>query len=1139
MKNVLTFLMVLLLSVGMFTPAIAQENKAVPFIFIRAQKEPLDNLLKALEKQTNYKIMYVTKDMQGQTFSGVVRAKDIQEAMTQLLADKPFTFTVDKQYVTVVKRTDEQRLAAGETYELTGKVVDETGVGLPGVAVRIQGREDAVVTDLDGLYKIKVSANDVMRFTFIGYKEEIVPVKGKQRLNVDLLPDAKNLKEVQVVAFGTQKKESVVSSITTIKPGDLKTSSSDLTTSFAGRIPGMIAWQTGGLPGALTDSELNTKFYVRGITSFQTGANTDPLILIDGVESSKVDLSRIAVEDIESFSVLKDASATAMYGARGANGVIMVTTKKGEEGSVYATFRYETILSQPTQNIEVVDPVTYMQMYNQALMGRNPNATPMYSVERINRTMSGKYPSWVYPATDWYKTLFNDLAWNHHAGVNIRGGSSRVQYYAAVNYNRDEGMVKSDKLNDFSTNIVNNSIQFRTNLNIDLKAGLKLQINSVSTLDKYHGPLAEQSTAYYYAFNASPVDFAPTYPADLAHSWPHILFGNTLTDKINPYALLQAGYKKRTRFNTQNRAELQHNLSSWVKGLEYRLSVAYVQTGYYTSAFTTVPSIYALTNYDFETGEHTLLALNSTKARRTLEPFPSGNVSTTDTRVTYTGTLLHTAAWDDHQTSLTGVAQMQERTFTPTTSVLNGQPQRNLTFSGRASYGYKDRYFAETSFGYNGSERFDKDNRFGFFPAAGVAWVASSEPWLKKADKWLHYLKFRLSYGKVGNDGVITTPRFVFLPTLDVVQTGTDVEPGSSSTLERNRVVSYANNNIKWEVAEQANLGIEAKLFKGALEFQADIYREVRHNIISLRYNIPASMGIELPPLDNVGKTLSKGVDLSVKFQKAFTPDFWIILNSTLTYNKVVYKEIEEASNKPAWQLKQGKEISSPLGYIAEGLFRDQAEIDNSPRQDGDVMPGDIKYRDLNGDNVIDVNDATFIGFPETPRLVYGFTGFINYKQFEFNFAFQGSGQRSFFLNSYQLSPFVNDHAMLKAIYEDHWSEDNQALRPFWPRLSTYNISQHNPEEGWGQNTDTGADIRKSTYFLRDCTFLRCTSLEFAYNLGQKTLRKIGLKNLKLYARVNNAFTITDFKLWDVELGMNGFNYPIQRTYSFGLNMSF
>lgn len=1083
--------------------------------------------------------MYATQDMKGQTFSGVVRAKDIEGAMTQLLAGKPFTFTVDKQYVTIVRQARAGRTAMANEYELTGKVVDETGVGLPGVAVRIQGKDNAVVSDIDGHYTIKVTGNDVLRFSFIGYKDEIVSVNGKQRLNVDLQPDAANLKEVQVVAFGTQKKESVVSSITTIKPGDLKTSSSDLTTSFAGRIPGMIAWQTGGLPGALTDNELNTKFYIRGITSFQSGANTDPLILIDGVESSKVDLSRIAVEDIESFSVLKDASATAMYGARGANGVIMVTTKKGEEGSVYATFRYETILSQPTRNIDVVDPVTYMQMYNQALMGRNPSATPMYSVERINRTMSGKYPSWVYPATDWYDTLFNDLAWNNHAGVNIRGGSARVQYYAAVNYNRDEGMVKSDQLNDFSTNIVNNSIQFRTNLNIDLKAGLKLQINSVSTLDKYNGPLAEQTTAYYYAFNASPVDFAPTYPADLSHNWPHILFGNALTDKINPYALTQMGYKKRTRFNTQNRAELQHNLSAWIKGLEYRLSVSYVQTGYYTNAFTTVPSIYALTDYDFETGEHTLLALNPTKARRTLEPYTAGNTSTTDTRVTYTGTLLHTAAWGDNQTSLTGVAQMQERTFTPTTSVLDGQPQRNLTFSGRASYGYKNRYFAETSFGYNGSERFDEHNRFGFFPAVGGAWVATSEPWMKKTQSWLDYLKFRLSYGKVGNDGVISTPRFVFLPTLDVVGVGLDVEPYSSTTFDRDRVVSYANNNIQWEVAEQSNLGIEAKLFKGALELQADFYREVRHNIISLRYNIPASMGIELPPLDNVGKTLSKGVDLSVKFQKAFTPDFWVILNGTMTYNKVIYKEIEEASNKPAWQLKKGQEISAPIGYIAEGLFRDQAEIDNSPRQDGDVMPGDIKYRDLNGDNVIDVNDATFIGYPETPRLVYGFNGFINYKRVEFNFAFQGSGQRSFFLNAYELSPFVNDHAMLTAIYEDHWSEDNQSLHPFWPRLSTYNIAQHNPEEGWGADTGTGADIRKSTYFLRNCSFLRCTSLELAYNFGPNTLKRWGMRNLKLYARVNNAFAITNFKLWDVELGTNGFNYPIQRTYSLGFNVSF
>ena len=1127
----------LLMSPGVIQPIVAQGQNQE--IVINMKNESLAKAFKRLEKATKYKVLYASKDVEGLTVSRNIKASNVQEAMTQLLAGKGLTFKINQQFITVTKGAMHISKGAGEFFDIKGKVVDENGVELPGVSVILQGTKTGTSTGVNGEFSLRARKGDVLKFSFIGYKDEYADIKNPQRvLKIDLRPDAKNLDEVQVVAFGTQKKESVVSSITTIKPTDLKVSSSDLTTSFAGRIPGMVAWQTGGLPGGLTENEMNTKFYIRGITSFNSGANTDPLILIDGVESSKLDLSRIQVEDIESFSVLKDASATAMYGARGANGVIKVNTKKGEEGSVYTTFRYESILTQPTQDIDVVDPVTYMKMYNQAQLNRDPLATPKYSVERINRTASGKYPNWVYPHTDWYKQLFKDFAWNHHAGVNIRGGSKVVQYYAAVNYNRDEGMIKTDRLNDFNCNIVNNQTQFRTNLNIDLKAGIKLVINSVATIDKYHGPLQDQTTAYYYAFNASPVDFAATYPADDKYNWPHTLFGTTQSGQVNPYANIQAGYMDRTRYSTTNRAEYIHNLSKLVKGLEFRASASLVQTGYYYNKFTTSPFYYSLSNYDFETGKHTLQAYRESESHRTLKrPTSDPSGSATDTRVAYTATLIHTAAWGDHQTSLTGVAQMQERTFTPISSVLNGQPQRNLTYSARGNYGYKDRYFVEGSFGYNGSERFAKKNRFGFFPAVGGAWVASSEPWLKKAENWLNYLKFRLSWGKVGNDGIVSTPRFVFLPTLGTVPAGYDPQAMSGSAFNRERVESYANENIQWEIAEQTNLGIEAKLFKGLIELQADFYREIRHNIISNRTTIPASMGIEVDPLDNIGETLSKGVDLSLKVQKAFSNDCWMILNGTLTYNKVTYRSIQEAVNKPAWQRKIGKEISQPIGYIAEGLFRDQAEIDNSPRQEGDVMPGDIKYRDINHDGVIDVNDATYIGYPETPRLIYGFTGFFNYKGWEFNFAFQGSGQRSFFINPKEVSPFVSDHAMLKAIYDDHWSEDNQNLHAFWPRLSPYNIIKHNPQEDW--YNENSAETRKSTYFMRSCSFLRCTSLELAYNFPKKWINPIGLKLVKLSFKVNNAFNITNFKIWDVELGESGFNYPIQRTYSAAINISF
>lgn len=1141
MKQVCTILLISLLFLCHSPETAFAQDNGKEKIALTIKSENLAKVFQKLEKQTKYKVVYVTNDISDYHFSGTVNATNVKDALDQIIGDKPLSYSIDGQFITISKKKTGNTNAAAsapkqEPIRVQGKVVDETGSPLPGVTIKVHGSKTGVMSDLDGHYNIKAQPDDILDFSFIGYKTEQVPVKGKTQVSVNLEPVDNRLDEVTVVAFGSQKKESVVSAITTVRPGDLKSSSSDLTTSFAGKIPGMIAWQTGGLVGSLTEDEMNTKFYVRGITSFQSSANSDPLILIDGVESSKLELSRLVVEDIESFSVLKDASATAMYGARGANGVILVTTKKGNEGSVYTTARYEVVISQPTEKIDVVDPITYMKMYNQAIVGRSNSGTPKYSMERINRTGSDRYPSWVYPSNDWYDILFKNFSVNHRAGLTIRGGSRVVQYYASLNYNRDEGMLKSDPLNSFDCNIINNQVSFRTNLNINLNSGIRLVINSATNIDKYHGSTTDQTAAYSYAFNASPVDFAPIYPADETYNWPHIRFGTTASGATNPYMLNQQGYKERTRYSTTNKAEYIQNLSSLVKGLELRLSASYVQTGYYDNAFTTSPYKYYLKNYDFETGKHTLAGVGNATASKTLRV--GGNGNNTDTRITYEGRLYHTAAWGDHQTSLTGVFQAYERTFTPISSVLNGMPQRNLTFSTRGSYGYKERYFGEVSVGYNGSERFAKNNRMGVFPAFGGAWVVSSEKWMKSTKKWLSFLKMRLSWGKVGNDGIISTPRYVYLQDIGMTATGNtkDVEAYKTSGSNSRRIVNfYGDEDIQWEIAEQWNLGIETKLFKGLVEMQADIYQEFRHNILSRRYIIPANVGIEVAPLDNIGKTQSRGIDLSAKFQKQFTKDSYIILNATATYNKVIYKEIEEATNKPEWQRMQGKEISQAIGYIAEGLFRDQADIDNSPRQDGDVMPGDIKYRDLNGDGAITVEDATYIGFPETPRLIYGFSAFLSYKDFELSCAFQGSGKRSFFISAQSISPFTNDHAMLTAIYNSHWSEDNMEARPFWPRLSPQNIVVHNPQENWS----SGAEVRKSTYFMRECSFLRCTSISLAYNVPRKLINKYGIQHMKFFASTNNPFIISNFDLWDVELGGNGFNYPIQRTYSLGFNVSF
>jgi tonB-linked outer membrane protein, susC/ragA family len=1114
--------------------AFSQEQK----LDVSFENELLVKVIDYLQDQTGLQFFYLDKNVSvSDRVSVKMKQATLPEILEKVLKGKGYTYEI-LDGVVIIKSTvvDEPEK---KSVHLKGFVYDTQKQPIPGVTVKVSGLALGTSTDENGWFSLKLPmVKGTLEFSFIGFKRETIEFfekTAKDTLRITLKEDSQVLDETVVVAFGTQKKESVVASITTLDPKVLKSSSSDLTTQFAGKIAGMIGWQTGGIPGALTEEEMNTKFYIRGITSFQTGANVDPLILLDGVETSKLDLARIAPEDIESFSVLKDASATAMYGARGANGVIIVTTKKGEEGSVYTSVRYEAIASMPTREIDVVDPITYMRMYNQAVLSRNPSATPQYSVERIERTASGKYPSWVYPANDWYKIMFKDYSVNHHMGINMRGGSNTVQYYASFNYNRDQGMLKTDRLNQFDCNITSNTFTFRTNVNINLTAGIRLLVNASANLDKYHGPASTSvSQAYEMAFTASPVDFAPTYPADEKYAWPHLRFGAVNEETVNPYMELHRGYLDRNRYSATSRVEYIHNLSSLVKGLELRASLSMNKEGYYSIPYTTNPFMYVLRSgaYNFETKKHTLTALNEDNARRTLE---RGSKKTTQTtQLTYEVQAIHTSAWDDHQASLQGVLNAQETTTDVGSSVLDGIPHRNMSLSMRGTYGFKDKYFMEASFGYNGSERFDEKHQWGFFPAVGVAWIASRENFLaNNTAHWLSFLKFRFSWGEVGNDGILENPRYTHLPVIGKAQ---KPDPRPNYDLVNRRVMSsYPNSKIKWEIAEQMNLGVETKFFDGLLELNADIYQEIRHNILDYRYTMPATVGLEEYQLANVGNARSRGIDLSGKIQHAFNTDFWMILNGTFTYSKAVYLKIEEATDKPAWQRKKGKEISQVVGYIAEGLFRDEAEIYNSPHQDGQLAPGDIRYRDLNGDGKIDVNDATYIGFPETPRMIYGFSGFFNYKNWEFSFSFQGSGKRTFFMDPMKINPFYGGRAMLSEIYKSHWSVDNMAERPFWPRLSTNPISTHNPQEDW----DSGAEIRKSTYFMRECSFLRCTAIELAYNLPSDLMRKFRLSNVKFYARVNNPFLISNFKVWDVELGESGFNYPIQRTFALGLNVSF
>lgn len=1111
-------------------PSFSQHTK----IDVSYKRESLSKVLNDLGQRTGSRIVFVDEEVAGKSEVTLTR-KDatLEEILGEILPRNGLTYTFKGEVVVIVPvdtpRVQQPRV---QSVRVTGRVTDEKGNPLIGVSVVINQTARGTVTDANGRYAIQARADDVLKFSYIGYREQTVPIDGKETLNVQLQPSAENIDEVVVVGFGEQKKESIVSAITSVKAESLRSSNSDLTSAFAGRIPGMIAWQTGGIPGTLTVEEMNTKFYVRGITSFGNGANINPLVLMDGVEVSILDLARVDPEDIESFSVLKDATATAMYGARGANGVIIVTTKKGVEGSVYTSFRYETIMSMPTREIDVVDPITYMKAYNEAQIGRDPLATPKYSADKINNTDNPNYPSWVYPSNDWYNILFKNMQTNHHMGLNIRGGGQIVQYYASLNYNFDQGMLKTDRLNDFDVNIRNNQMSMRINLNINLTNTAKLLVNSTNNLDKYRGPYADVRQAYSMAFKASPVDYAAVYPPDKAHSFPHILFGGVDKGSPSPYSAIQRGYTERSRFSTTNRLEYIQNLSSLVKGLELRANASLYQEGYYVLPYSTRPYMYSLSSYDHLTGFHTLEDMladvsDSEKPRRTIELVTNSKVSTGSTQIAGEVWLLHNAAWGDHTTSVTGVFQIQQSSSSTPGSYLNAIPARNTGLSMRLSYGFKERYYLEGSFGYNGSERFTKKNRFGFFPAGGAAWVVSKERFME-GSRWLTYLKLRASYGKVGNDGIGTgasssSGRFVYMTDMVINQQN------------QYQIRAYKNPDIKWEIAEQVNFGVDMAMWNGLLNLTVDAYQEKRHNILSQRLTVPATMGLGLYPYDNGGKVRSRGLDVEAKIQHAFSNDLWIILTGTMTYSKATIFELDEAVDKPAWQRRIGKDISQQIGYIAEGLFQTQQEIDAAPTQSGQVMPGDIRYRDVNGDGIIDINDAVNIGYPTTPRLIYGFQGTINYKNLEFNFAFQGSGQRTLFLGSPSISPFYNNNALLTAIWNDHWSPDNMQSNPLWPRLSTNNIVTHNMEEGLAGQEQT----RFSTYFMREVKFLRCQSLELGYNLSSRVVKKLDLERVKFFVRTNNPFVISNFDLWDIELGSDGFNYPIQRTYSIGVNVSF
>ena len=1017
--------------------------------------------------------------------------------------------------------------------EVAGIVLDQNGDPLPGVTVQIVGSQGGVITDADGRYTIQAGSNDELRFQFVGMKPQTIAVGNLTTLNVTMTEDIELLDEVTITAFATQKKESVVSSIETINPKELRIPSSNLTTALAGRLAGVISYQRSGEPG-----NDNAQFFVRGVTTF--GYASSPLILLDGFEVSSTDLARVDPDNIEQFAVLKDATAAALYGSKGANGVIMVTTKKGVAGKPRISVRADARISAPTKVLETVDGVTYMNLYNQAQFNDNPLLEPYYSAQKIQNTIDG-LNEYAFPNLNWYDIMFKPNTVNQHYNMNISGGGTVVKYYLSVSYDKDTGILRDNKLNNFKNNIAIDRFNILANVTMDLTPTTKMDINMNSIFENFTGPLDNTNEIFASVVATNPVEFPKYYLPDEKTAYvKHTLFGSDATGTMtNPFARMVRGYKDGSMGRITSQFSFDQNMDAVLKGLMARAKVSIKNDNKYENFRAYDPYLYNIKSYDEFTGTYVLQQVHQgTDAL--------GNPSITrdgefrvymEGGLTYANTIndIHDLSglliYTQEESKNTGIWKEEDKTIQRTL------PQRNQGLRARVNYGFMQKYLAEASLTYTGSEKFDKSHRWGIFPAFGVGYIVSNESFWRPIENIFPNFKLKYSWGKVGNDQIAgPQDRFFFL---------SDIGGGGSYRWGRDfnsnyggfSINRYANPMITWEIAVKQNIGVELDLFKNrALKVILEYFTENRKQIYQARANLPETMGLTSNVYGNVGEVKSGGWDGSIDLNHSFNKDAWITGRFNFTFAKNEYVENEEPQYRWPYLSDIGWPINTWKGYIAERLFIDEADVRNSPVQELGSLPqaGDIKYKDINGDGRVNSDDRVHIGYPTVPEINYGFGLSGGYKNVDISCFFQGQDRVSFFIDPnarrsnpdrFGIAPFTGHRGALKIIADDHWNPNNPVSHAFWPRLSA-TLNQNNSHQN-------------STWWLRNGRFLRLKTLEAGYTLPGKWLRQTPFSTVRFYFTGQNLFNISNFKLWDPEMGGNGLAYPLQRVYNVGLNVTF
>ena len=1095
----------------------------------------LREVLKTIEKSSQFVFFYLDDAVNLERKVSIdSKNKNIEEILSELFEGTSCTYRISDRQIFISGKAPASTEQQQNKRKISGRVTDIKGEPLIGVNVTVDGDANGSITNMDGLYEIFVTKKSVvLKFTYIGFKTSEIRTNASTNIyDVTLEEQVNELEETVIVGYGTQRKISNIGAQSSMKMEDIKTPSASLTTTLAGRLAGVVAVQRTGEPGK--DA---ADIWIRGISTPNTSS---PLVLVDGVERSFNDIDP---EDIESLTTLKDASATAVYGVRGANGVILIKTKPGKVGKPTVSADYYESFTRFTKMVDLADGITYMNAANEAM--RNDGIATKYTEDQIRNTIAGKDP-YLYPNVDWLKEIFNDWGHNRRVNVNVRGGSEKVAYYASVSYFNETGMTVTDKnINTYDSKMKYSRYNFTTNLNIDVTPTTKVEIGAQGYLGEGNYPAISSADLYNAAMSISPVEYPKMF---FVNGEAYVPGTSTNNNFNNPYSqATRRGYDNLTKNQIYSNLRVTQNLDMLTKGLKLTAMYAYDVYNeihvHQDRAESTYNFLDTSVPYDMN-GQPILQRIYEGSNVLSYKQETSGNKKTyLEASLNYDRTFN-----DDHRVSALFLFNQQSKLLYPKGTLEDAIPYRMMGIAGRATYSWKDRYFAEFNIGYNGAENFSPKHRFGTFPAFGVGWVVSNEKFWQPLSKAVSFLKIRYTDGKVGNSEV-SDRRFMYL---DQMKENGDY--GYKFGPNGTKWAGYETVNMAvdliWEESRKQDLGIDLKLFNDDLSIVFDLFKERRENILLKReHSMPSFLGYNTSaPYGNIGIIENKGFDGTIEYNKRINKDWVIALRGNVTFNKDKWIQGELPEQKYEWMNQYGRNINGAKGYVAEGLFT-QAEIDDMARweslsaankaitpkpfasQFGTVKAGDIKYKDLNNDGQIDAYDQTYISRGDVPTTVYGFGFTVGWKDLSVGMMFQGVAGAERVLNGSSINPFNGGGGSgnLYSNIDDRWTEENPDQNAFYPRLS------------YGSETTSSINnFQKSTWWVRNMNFLRLKTLQLSYNLPKPWVNKVHLKNAAVYVMGTNLFTLSRFKLWDPELNTdNGASYPNTTSYSVGINFTF